>query len=81
MPLLTPPSARENGGVLLLKAGERKELLTDKMIPLHFTGGEEEDSQKPAELLISGALPSRRSGSMQRYIKGKRSPAPAEPQL
>lgn len=66
-----------------MKAAERKTLLTDKKIPphslhRHFTGGEEE-SQEPAGLLISGDLPSRRSGSIQKVYKGERSPALAEP--
>lgn len=79
VPLLTPPSAWESSGreeeAPVVKAAERKKLLTDKKIPphslhRHFTGIEEEEeaSQGAAELLISGDLPCRRSGSIQRYI-------------
>lgn len=71
---------REGGeGALVVKAAEthRKKLLTDETssphsLHSHFTGGgeaEEKESREPAEPLISGDLPRRRSGGIQRYIE------------
>lgn len=72
-----------------MKAAEthRKKLLTDKMssphsLHGHFTGGgeaEEKESREPAELLISGDLPRRRSGGIQRYIKVREAPPSLRP--